>query len=143
MVGAGKKFSRQYTQLTKQCNESQLCLKWADACSVLLQRRVFEVTIVLWCFVRQTVFFVGPSPQVDVAAAFAAKGTKRVFSFVATGPTALRAHHDAYIAAHGSNAQSHFKRNVFCAVLQATILVLAHHAHPNHQAVATDLGHEA
>ena len=88
-------------------------------------------------------FFVGPSAQVDVAAAFAAKGTKRVFSFVATGPTALRAHHDAYIAAHGSDAQSHFKRNVFCAVLQASVLVLAHHAHPNHQAVAADFWDEA
>ena len=88
-------------------------------------------------------FFVGPSAQVDIAAALAAKGTKRVFSFVATGPTALRAHHDAYIAAHGSDAQSHFKRNVFCAVLQATVLVLAHHAHPNPQAGAADLGHES
>jgi hypothetical protein len=58
-------------------------------------------------------FFVGPSTEVDVAAAFATKGSVFVSSLVAARATTLGAHDDANLSVvHGLNAKSHFKRHI-------------------------------
>ncbi len=104
-----------------------------------MQGVVFEVRVVLRCFVGESVFFVGPSAKVNISAAFAAKRTICVGSFVTAMATALGASNDANLRRrHGLHAKRHFKWHIVGAVLQATVAVLTHHAHPNHESVAAD-----